>query len=89
MLSSTSVEVAWVPPAIEARNGIIHHYEIVVYEKSGTTSLLKKKINEEVSPVVVEDLHPFYQYELRMAAVTVEPGPFSDFISWTMPEDGI
>ena len=40
------------------------------------------------SPLHIEDLHPFYDYQLRMAAQTVDIGPYSDIVSWRMPEDG-
>ena len=89
ILNSTAIEVTWLPPTIEERNGIIHHYVIAVYE-SGFGDILSfwGESSEDSSPAVVSLLHPFYQYEMRITAVTVEPGPFSTFISWTMPEDG-
>ena len=40
------------------------------------------------SPLHIEDLHPFYDYQLRMATETVDIGPYSDIVSWRMPEDG-
>jgi hypothetical protein len=64
---------------------------IEVYEANDTDalfSLLRVEL-EEVSPAVFRDLHPFYLYELQVAAVTVGPGLFSDIITWRMPEDGM
>lgn len=62
-----------------------------MYEANATDvpfSLLRE-VQEELFPAIIQDLHPFYLYQLRVAAVTVEPGPFSDLIDCTMPEDGM
>ncbi len=85
ILDSFSIEVTWLPPAIEDRNGVIRHYKIVIYDEIRDDP---SESIEESSPAIVHYLHPFYQYELKVATVTVETGPFSDFISWMMPEDG-
>lgn len=36
----------------------------------------------------ISDLHPFYTYQVNVAAVTVDTGPFSPTLTFTMPEDG-
>lgn len=84
------MELKWLTPSIEDRNGIIRHFFIEVYETntSDVSYSLLREIIEESSPAVVQNLHPYYLYQLRVSAVTVEDGPFSDLISWTMPEDG-
>ena len=47
-----------------------------------------REVVGQSSPLHVEDLHPFYDYQLRMATETVDIGPYSDIVSWRMPEDG-
>ena len=90
-LSPSLVELTWAPPPPEERNGVINHYQIQVYEAESNDSLffLWKDILEESSPTVLQDLHPNYHYQINISAVTVEPGPFSDTLSWRMSEDGI
>ena len=39
--------------------------------------------------VVVDDLHPYYQYSCIVAAETVELGPFSAPVTIQLPEDGM
>ena len=46
-------------------------------------------MQEEEFPVAIRDLHPFYSYQFTVAAVTVKPGPFSDEVACTLPEDGM
>lgn len=90
ILNSTVIELTWLPPSIEDRNGIISYYWIQVYEAntSAVSFSLLREVKEDSFPVFIQDLHPFYFYQLRMSAVTVEPGPFTDLISWKLPEDG-
>jgi len=38
--------------------------------------------------LMVNDLHPYYHYNLLVAAVTTEAGPFSSILLVLMPEDG-
>lgn len=90
ILDSFAIELAWLPPSLEDRNGIIRHYWIELYETNSTdvSFSLLREVLEESFPAVIQNLHPFYLYQLRVSTVTVEPGPFSDFIAWKMPEDG-
>lgn len=89
ILSPSAIELTWLPPQEEARNGIIRHYRIRLWEAVSTDTPLSllKEVHEESFPAIFSGLHPFYHYELRISAVTVSLGPFSDPISWTMPED--
>jgi len=38
--------------------------------------------------LTVNDLHPYYHYNLLVAAVTTAAGPFSNILPVLMPEDG-
>ena len=90
IITSSVVELTWTPPTIEHKNGIIRQYTSELYQKSSESESfhLVGEVVEQSSPLHIEDLHPFYDYQLRMAAVTVDIGPYSDIVSWRMPEDG-
>jgi len=77
--------MSWLPPAISSRNGIIQRYIINITELNtgssfhfDTTELL----------LTTNDLHPFYQYSIIVAAETVGVGPFSSPVFIELPEDG-
>ena len=67
-----------------SRNGIIRMYIIAVIniEANVTTT-----ITSEYTDVLLS-LLPFRRYIISVAAVTVMEGPFSDYVSIEMPEDG-
>ena len=62
-----------------------------MYEANSTDApfSLLREVQEEEFPVAIRDLHPFYSYQFMVAAVTVKPGPFSDEVACTLPEDGM
>ena len=91
ILNPSTVELTWMPPSIEDRNGIIRYYWIHIHEKnmSDAPFQLIREIRVNSSPASIADLHPSYQYQLSISAVTVHSGPFDNLTSWTMPEDGM
>ena len=46
-------------------------------------------MSPNVSSLVVGGLHPYYQYDLVVAAVTIGVGPFSEVQRIQIPEDGM
>jgi len=38
--------------------------------------------------ITAENLHPYYNYRISVAAVTVATGPFSEVLSQQTPQDG-
>ncbi len=91
VLSPSVVDLTWLPPAFKDRNGIIRQYWIQISEKNNSEAPFTsfRELQEESPPVIMENLHPSYQYQLRVSAVTVDRGPSSEYIAWTMPEDGM
>ena len=90
IVTSSVVKLTWIPPTIEHRNGIIRHYTSELYQKNSGSDMFYhvREVVGQSSPLHIEDLHPFFDYQLRMAAHTVDIGPYSDLVSWRMPEDG-
>ena len=86
-VNATALFLRWLPPAPEQQNGIIVQYTITVTELSTSTSIDIVSTSNKTD-TVVSDLHPFYQYDIQVAAGTILTGPPSDFISIQMPESG-
>ena len=79
---SSSVLFSWKSPPANATNGINRGYYLIFTEKdSGKDSQLTVKS----PPYLFQALHPFRNYSLQIAAITVEIGRFSDSFSVTTP----
>ena len=90
IMDPTSAQFSWTIPPLWGINGIIRHFSLKIQEKN-TTSRNFTFLAEHLvfsSPLMVADLHPFYNYSVMVAAETVGLGPYSDEILWQMPEDG-
>lgn len=72
------------PPTAD-HNGIIRYFVIIITEIDTGS---KFELTAEATLEVVSSLHPFYTYEVVVAAVTTDIGPFSDSIVFQLPEDG-
>lgn len=81
-----SLHLSWVTPDEEFLNGELTHFLLQLYELDTNTSSTLISTDEEFE---VGFLHPFYMYRLRLAAVTILPGPFTDDIVITTLEDGM
>ena len=78
--SPTSLFVSWSVPLLEHRNGCIRQYRIYVVERdTGTT--LTRLINTGTFQVTISSLHPYYQYECKVAAITTGEGPSSQTVT--------
>ena len=87
-VNATALFLRWLPPPPDQQNGIIVQYTIIVTELSTSTSIdIVSTSNKTYT--VVGNLHPFYQYDIQVAAGTISTGPPSDSISIQMPESGM
>ena len=86
-VNATALLLEWLPPPLEQQNGIIVEYTISLTDVLTNTS--KLLLTNSTSEYVVTELHPFYQYEIQIAATTIQTGPLSDLVSIQMPESGI
>lgn len=85
VLDSTTVELSWIVPPTTHHNGIIRHFVIIITEINTGSEF---QLTSEATLEVVSSLHPFYTYEVVVAAVTTDIGPLSDSIVFQLPEDG-
>ena len=86
-LNLTSAFLSWRPPLAQYHNGIIRGYHIHVElnstdeaaELSGANSTETKFVyTTQDQHLLMDDLRPFAVYTFRVAAYTVERGPFSE-----------
>ena len=84
-ITSSHIFVTWQPPSSEAQNGVIREYWIDVVETKTNSSQLIVSMDTFAN---VSGLHPDYDYNFRVTAVTIGPGPPSPPITITTLEDG-
>ena len=84
--TSKSLEISWEPPPSESNNGIIREYAVVIYSFHTGIEQYFTTVNKNYS---LSDLHPYTIYSIKVAAVTVETGPFTYPYNVTTFEDGI
>ena len=85
LLTSCSINVTWLPPPPEHQNGIIRHYLINVTETETGMSTLHMS---NTTWLLLNELHPHYNYVLLFAAVTVDEGYTGSRLLVKIPEDG-
>ena len=84
-ISPTVATLTWQPPDPENRNGRVRGYSIIrVTLPTGDLHQLMTNNSE----MVLEDLHPYTNYFVVIAAKTVSLGPFSPQEFINMPEAG-
>lgn len=87
VVSPAVIELTWSQPPPQYHNGIIVSYTVSVAEITTDTSYTITTA-DNVTSLTVDSLHPYYSYTVKVAATTVEQGPYSDETSVTMPQDG-
>ena len=88
VLNSTTISISWEAPPPEEQNGIIQQYIIYLLEIP-TNMNFTYQPEREHRELVIDSLHPDYDYECSVAAETiVGRGPFSDPFIITTHEDG-
>lgn len=86
-ITSTSLTLQWITPQEDQLNGVLSRYIIELLEiDTNTSSNISASTDTELR---LEPLHPFYTYRLRVLAVTVLPGPYSEEVFATTLEDGM
>ena len=83
--NSSSVILQWGLPNPDEVNGEIVHYIIKVYN---VETLSTTEHTSQVTSITLNNLHPYYNYSCRVAAVTVAEGVATS-IAFRMPEDGM
>ena len=86
-LLSRSAEISWDAPRVDQQNGVIRYYHIEAYENNTRNTLTYQTPSSQTS-FIVNNFHPYYEYTVRVLAVTIGPGPLSTPITVNTPQDG-
>ena len=84
--NSTTVSITWTPPPLADQNGIIREYSVLVFSANNEQSFL---FQSQQNSLNVSLLSPYTLYYVKVAAVTVEIGPYSQTYNITTLQDGI
>ena len=79
------IQIRWNQPLPEKQNGFIQSY-IVNITMSETGQDIQLTTNN--TTVTAEGLHPYYNYHISVAAVTIARGPYTKVYSLQTPQDG-
>lgn len=70
----STISLEWDAPPILLLNGILTAYIVNVTERETGFTFER---NTTATSIILDSLHPHYVYECRVAAYTVDQGPFS------------
>ena len=84
--TASTVSLQWSEP--ELANGIITNYTVQFYQPSDPSAVTVFSDSSVATSITVVGLDAFTQYTFRVAAMTVERGPFAE-INATTAESGI
>ncbi len=77
-IGAHNITLTWSPPPDEYNNGAIRSYSIRILEVESGHSFVVQTSDLEHSLL---HLHPYYTYNISVAATTVSTGPYSPNIS--------
>ncbi len=83
-VNSSVLAVTWEQLPVDQQNGIVQYFTVTVQVQQ--TSAMFSIDTTELT-ITISNLHPAYDHILRVAAVTVATGPFSDPVTVTTPDD--
>ena len=79
------IQISWSQPPSKEQNGIIRSYIVnIIITKTGQ-QIQRTTTN---TAITAENLHPYYNYRISVAAVTVATGPYSAVHSLQTEQDG-
>ena len=85
-INSTSLLLVWVAPSMELQNGIIRQYYVnLTSTELGTYTLISVQNTQQTT---LNNLNPYYNYQIRVAAFTIGIGPYSTEVTIQLPEAG-
>jgi len=88
VINSTAIIFTWDHPAADTRNGLITGYSLILLEQTTNTSTLYSQTGGRIE-LVINNLHPYYDYECRIAAETsVGRGPYGPPFTTRTLQDG-
>ena len=84
-VDSQTIELLWLPPPEEHRNGLIVRYVVNITSEERGESF---QFHSMLPRFLAHTLHPFTSYSCAVAAETIAVGPFSSMVWVKTPEDG-
>ena len=81
---SRTLILTWNPPPFEDQNGIIREYKILVVELE---TMFTFTVVSYSLTATIGSLHPNYNYQCSITAVTISDGPYTQVFTITTPED--
>ena len=85
VIDSNSVTLSWSQPPAGHRNGVIRKYILTAEEMETGNEYTWESV---LTSITIHSLHPFYTYQFRVAAYTVQRGPFSYIVTLQTETDG-
>lgn len=83
--SPTSLFLSWNAPLLEHRNGCIQQYRVYVTEReTGRAYHTMSDTSSQTATdfeLSIPSLHPYYQYDCKVAAITTGEGPSSQTVT--------
>ena len=86
VVNSSSIFLSWESPAREELNGIIREYLVNITEVETGTAY---QLSTFETTIIISSLHPYYNYQCSVSAVTIGPGPFSLFLTFQTLQAGM
>ena len=88
VFNSSALSISWRPPPISQQNGIIQGYTVHLLEDiTGNERVIDT--GGPHTEIFITSLHPHYVYNLRVAAQTIDVGPYSTPTVIQMDEDSM
>ena len=85
VVNSRTVLLLWSPPPTQDHNGVIVKYIInITAQDTGKY----RQVNVTGTSAVLVDLVASFTYFISVSAHTVETGPYSSYMTITLPQDG-
>ena len=76
--SSTTITIKWDPVPCTDRNGIITGYRLILRHNGSDEAFQNITTTGDENTFTMTGLEPSTEYEIKVAAVTVGVGPFTD-----------
>ena len=76
--SATRVSFVWSPPPPREINGLLRFYIIELLERQTRRDWIFFAIDPDIS---ISSLHPYYLYDFKVTAYTIDRGPYSEVVT--------
>ena len=76
-ITSNSISISWTAPDPSQRNGIIRRYFIYLTAKDHSFTTITYSTSASSTSYNLTDLNPYTSYQIKVAAITISPGPNS------------